>query len=368
MTSKERVLAAVDHKIADRTPITFDAQAEVYEMLHEHLGTTTREELFDRLGCDTWMVLPRNYTYPETERGKTEKTATWGYKVQVTPYSGGVYDEVVCNPLAGKHELSDIDKHPWPADDALDFSRFAEEVPAHADRAIIAAATWGAYFIASFVRGMEDLMMDFAMRKDYARHLIDTISERCVFFLDKMLTEAGEGIDIVYLADDYCSHRGPLFSPDTFQEFCVPYLRQLVDIAHQHDKKFLLHVCGAVRPLLPMAIDCGVDMLEPIQTRAAGMEPEGLKRDFGDDLCFYGGMDLQQVLCKGTPQDVAAEARHLIDVLGENGGYILGPGHTYIQPDAPIDNIMAMYETAATYYPHAPDRGGTGVGSPVDSI
>jgi len=352
MTSKERVLAAVDHQIADRTPITFDAQAEVYVTLKEHLGVTSTEDLFDRLGCDTWMVLPRNYTYPESERGKTEKTATWGYQVRVTPYSGGVYDEVIHNPLAGKHELADIDRYPWPGDDALDFSRFRDEITAHADRAIIAASSWGAYFLASFIRGMEDLMMDFVMRKDYARRLIDTITERMVFFLDKMLTEAGEGIDIVYLADDFCSHRGPLFSPAVFGELVVPYLRQVVDMAHQHGKKFLLHVCGAVRPLLPMAIDCGIDMLEPIQTRAAGMQPEGLKRDFGDALCFYGGMDLQQILCKGTPDDVVTEAKHLIDVLGQHGGYIFGPGHTYIQPDAPIENVMAMYDTAISYRPH----------------
>ncbi|MFO7899780.1 MAG: uroporphyrinogen decarboxylase family protein [Planctomycetota bacterium] len=353
MTSKERVLAAVDHRPTDRIPITFDAQAEVYEALHDHLGTTTKEELFDRLGCDTWMVLPKNYEFRESERGKTEKTSIWGYKVRVTPYSGGVYDEVIENPLAGKHELSDIDAHDWPDDDTLDFSHFADEIAAHQDRAIIAPATWGGYFIASYVRGMEDLMMDFAVRMEYAEKLIRTISERAVFFLDKMLTEAGEGIDIVYMADDFCSHRGPLFSPDVFRRLCVPYIRDVVDLAHRHDKIFLLHVCGAVRPLLPMIVDCGVDMLEPIQTRAAGMEPEGLKREFGDDLCFYGGMDLQQVLCKGTPDEVAAEVRHLIDVLGEGGGYVFGPGHTYIQIDAPVENIMTMYDTAAGYYPHS---------------
>ena len=351
MTSKQRVLAAVEHRLADRTPITFDAQGEVYHALHQHLGTTTREELFDRLNCDTWMVLPGNYDCPRSEAGKRVKTTTWGYELTATKYSGGTYDEVTRSPLAGKNELSDIDTYPWPADDAIDFSTMPEQITAHADRAIIAAATHGPYFIASFIRSLEDLMMDFAMRKDYAERLIMTIAERAVFFLEKMLTEAGGGIDIVYMADDYCSHRGPLFSPATFKEFCVPYLRQVVEITHKHDKKFLLHVCGAVRPLLPMIIDCGVDMLEPIQTRAAGMEPEGLKRDFGKDLCFYGGMDLQQVLCKGTPQEVADEARHLIDVLGKDGGYIIGPGHTYIQIDAPVENILAMYDTAANYAP-----------------
>jgi uroporphyrinogen decarboxylase len=131
----------------------------------------------------------------------------------------------------------------------------------------------------------------------------------------------------------------------------MPYLTQVAERIHRHDKKFLLHVCGAVRPLLPMIIDAGVDMLEPIQIRAAGMDPAGLKKDFGRHLCFYGGLDLQEILCKGTPRQVADEARRLIDCLGQGGGYIFGPGHTYIQTDAPLANIMAMYETAAQYHP-----------------
>jgi uroporphyrinogen decarboxylase len=352
-TSKQRVLAAVEHRTTDRVAITFDAEVEVYDALHQHLGTTTKEQLFDRLNCDTWMVLPGNYTYPETEQGKTTKNATWGYTVEVTPYSGGAYDELVYSPLAESDSPADIDRHPWPGDDALDFSGFPAETAAHSDRAIIGAATHGPYFTATFLRGLEKLMMDFAVRPAYAERLIGTIAERALFFTAKMLSEYGDGIDIVYMADDYCSHRGPLFSPAAFKRFVVPYLRRFVDLAHKHGKVFLLHVCGAVRPLLPMICDCGVDMLEPIQTRAAGMEPEGLKQDFGRDLCFYGGMDLQQVLCKGTARQVADEARHLIDVLGEGGGYVFGPGHTYIQIDAPLPNILAMYKTAATYYPHA---------------
>jgi uroporphyrinogen decarboxylase len=95
--------------------------------------------------------------------------------------------------------------------------------------------------------------------------------------------------------------------------------------------------------------DFGVGMLEPIQTRAAGMDPRQLKKEFGRDLCFYGGVDLQEILCKGTPQQVADEVKRLIDILGEGGGYIVGPGHTYIQVDAPIENIVTMYETAHAY-------------------
>ncbi|MFH1007055.1 MAG: uroporphyrinogen decarboxylase family protein [Candidatus Latescibacterota bacterium] len=349
MTSKEKVLAAVNHQETDRIPITFDAEKEVYAALYEHLGLDTKEALFDRLHVDTWMILPGNFVFTAEEKGKKEKTTLWGYRTKVTEYSGGTYDEVCFNPLAGKDTISDIRAHLWPSPNPLDFSHFPTEARKHSDRAVIGVFTWGAYFIASFVRGLEDLMMDFALRKTYAEHLIKTINEICCCALSTMLESYGEGIDIVYMADDYCSQQGPLFSPASFREFVMPYLKEVVAIAHHYNKKFLLHCCGAVRPLLPMIIEAGVDMLEPIQIRAEGMEPSGLKRDFGKDLCFYGGVDLQHILCRGTPGQVADEVERLIDLLGQDGGYLLGPGHTYIQVDAPMENIVTMYETAHAY-------------------
>lgn len=349
MTSKQRVLDAVDHKETDRVPITFDAEEEVYEILLEHEDLPSKEALFDRLHVDTWMILPGNFMYAEPELDDQERSTIWGYRTKKMYYAGGSYDGATHFPLAGKDALADIDAHNWPRPELLDFSHFKAEADEHSDRAVIGVFTWGAYFIASFVRGLEDLMLDFAVRKKYAHHLIGAISEISHEALDRMLKTAGDAIDIVYMADDYCSQLAPMFSPDHFAEFVTPYLRRMVDLTHSHDKKFLLHVCGAVRPLLPQIVACGVDMLEPIQTRATGMEPESLKRDFGRDLCFYGGVDLQQILNRGTTREVADEVRRLIEVLGKDGGYVLGPGHTYIQVDAPIENILTMYDTAAGY-------------------
>ncbi|MEJ2634353.1 MAG: uroporphyrinogen decarboxylase family protein [Calditrichia bacterium] len=351
MSAKERVMAAANHIISDRIPITFDAEKEVYDALYQHLGSESREKLFDYLNVDTWMLLPKNFIYPEEEAANTDKTSIWGYKAKTTPYIGGTYDELYYSPLAGKDEISDIKNHPWPSDQRLDFSHFPAEAVEHSNRAIIGVFTWGAYFIATHVRGMTDLMMDFALRQDYLDYLIKTIADKTLTYLTAMLDDYADGVDIVYMADDYCSQQGPMFSPADFQKYVMPYLTRAVDLVHKHNKKFLLHVCGAVRPLLPMIIDAGVDMLEPIQIRAAGMEPAGLKKDFGKDICFYGGMDLQQMLCKGTPQQVADETRRLIDILGKDGGYVFGPGHTYIQIDAPLQNILTMYETALGYYP-----------------
>lgn len=350
-TSRERVLKAVDHKTTDRVPITFDADKEVYRVLHDHFGIGSNEELFDKLHVDTWFLIPKNFIYPESENDKKLKTSIWGYQTTVTGYSGGTYDELTLSPLAGKDEIEDIGNYPWPGDEVLDFTRFPLDSKTHADRAIIGVFTWGAYFIATFVRGMSDFMMDLASRWKYSEHLINTIAEKSLRYLDIMLESYGDGIDIVYMADDYCSQRAPLFSPGLFKKFVMPYLCKVADRVHKHNKIFLLHVCGAVRPLLPMIIEAGVDILEPVQIRAAGMDPEGLKRDFGKHICFYGGMDLQQVLCKGTIGQVQHEAKRLINILGKDGGYIFGPGHTYIQIDAPVKNILAMYETAFSYRP-----------------
>ena len=349
MNSRERVLAAVNHKPSDRIPITFDAANEVYDKLYTYFGTNSKEQLFDKLNVDTWMLLPGNFIYTPEEENKIEKTTVWGHKTVVKQYSGGTYDEIFFNPLAGKDEISDLKKYNWTSPDIFDFSHFPNEAKLHSDKANIGVFTWGPYFVASFLRGLENLMMDFAIRKDYAEYLINTLSEISAAALTRMLQSYGEGIDIVYMADDYCSQDAPMFSPEDFKELIVPYLTKLVAITHRYNKKFLLHVCGAVRPLLPMIINTGVDMLEPIQIRASGMDPAGLKRDFGKDICFYGGVDLQQILCNGTPQQVSDEVKRLIDILGNNGGYILGPGHTYIQTDSPLENILSMYETAFLY-------------------
>lgn len=349
MNGKARVLAAAAHRETAQIPITFDAEAEVYDALHARLDTASKEALFDALHVDTWMLLPGQFVYPAREEEGEEKTTVWGYRTRVAHYSGGAYNELSFSPLAGRDETADIDAHPWPAPDFLDFRHFPSEAAVHADRATIGVFTWGAYFIAAYVRGMEDLLADFIVNRDYAHHLLRTIADISLANLRRLLEDHGDGIDIIYMADDYCSQRGPLFSPEIFREFVVPYLRELTELTHKHGKRFLLHCCGAVRPLLPMIIDAGVDMLEPLQIRAEGMDPAGLKRDFGRDLCFYGGVDLQQVLCRATPDEVAGEVRRLIDVLGEDGGYILGPGHTYIQVDAPLENIEAMYRTAHAY-------------------
>ncbi len=351
MNSKERVKLALEHRNSDRVPITFDAQPEVYDALYAHFGTVSKKKLFDSLDVDTWMLIPDNFSFSDEELAKTDiQTSKWGYKSKLTSYGeGGTYSEIFHFPLAGKDEIDDLRRYPWPSPQSFDYSKFKKGIADNSERAIIGVPSWGPYHTASFIRGMEDIMLDFGFRRDYLEILLGTISEIMLESLDILLDNHGDGIDIVYIADDYCSQQGSLFSPDDFRRFIMPYLRKVADKTHARGKKFLLHVCGSVRNLIPLIIEAGVDALEPLQTRATGMDPYELKKEFGKDLCFYGGMDLQHVLCKGSVQDVENEARRLIDILWQDGGYIFGPGHTYIQIDAPLENILAMYKTAAKH-------------------
>ena len=127
-----------------------------------------------------------------------------------------------------------------------------------------------------------------------------------------------------------------------FREFIAPYLKRLIDVVHSGGVKFMAHSCGAIRPIIPELIALGIDMLDPIQVAAEGMEPAALKRDFGYKLAFHGGLCTQHTLPFGTPRDVTEAVLHRVATLGAGGGYILASSHD-ISADTPPENIVAMY-------------------------
>ncbi len=345
MNSRQRVLTAIDHCEPDRLPITFDATPEVIRALQHHFGVGTRDALWDALHADTRLVgADHHYRHIRTEGDVSFNY--WGIGSRLQPYGGGVYSEPCVFPLATAETISEIEAYDWPTPDELSFDSIRETKAANPDKAIIAHLGHAGFFTAMHLRGLETLMMDFAAQPELAAVVIRKVSDYLFPAIERLCREAGGDFDIFYIADDFCSSRGPLISPAMFREHIQPYLKRYADIVHRYGKKLLLHTCGSTRKLMPDIIEAGVDLMEPIQTSAVGMEVEGLKRDFGGHLAFYGGIDLIRVLGRGTPQEVRAEVFKNFRILGRDGGYIVGPGHTYIQPDVPLDNILAMYETA----------------------
>jgi uroporphyrinogen decarboxylase len=171
-------------------------------------------------------------------------------------------------------------------------------------------------------------------------------------YWDKALEIVGDNIDIVMHSDDLGMQNSPMMSPDMYRRFVKPLHQELIGMLKKKAKgevKFLLHSCGSVRALIPDFIDVGVDILNPIQVSAAGMDTAELKKEFGKDMCFCGGgVDTQEILPRGTPEQVRDEVKRRLDDLAPGGGYIFAAVHN-IQADVPPENLQAMYETLQEY-------------------
>jgi uroporphyrinogen decarboxylase len=180
-----------------------------------------------------------------------------------------------------------------------------------------------------------------------AEALMERFLQIKLAFWERALPALGDVVDVILEADDYGTQESQLVSPQVFRALVKPRLAQLLGRVHQlaPHVRVLFHSCGSVRPIIPDLIEVGVDILNPIHVASAGMEPRGLKRDFGDTLCFWGGgVDTQGVLPYGTPEQVRADVLRRIEALAPGGGWVFNTVHN-VQADVPPANLMAMWET-----------------------
>jgi uroporphyrinogen decarboxylase len=187
--------------------------------------------------------------------------------------------------------------------------------------------------------------MEIALEDEVGVAIIDRRVDYAYQFCKRVLEAAGGKADILCLGEDLGTQKGPVISPACFDSFFRPRIQRFIDLAHDHGAFCMLHSCGSTRILQPKLIEMGLDILDAVQPEPVGMEPEGLKRDFGDKLTYCGMISTQDTLPSGTVDECRAEARHRLDVIGKGGGYIFSPAHC-IQPDTPLENILAIYEEA----------------------
>jgi uroporphyrinogen decarboxylase len=198
------------------------------------------------------------------------------------------------------------------------------------------------------MRGLERFLMDLVECPDIA----EAISRRAArFYQERALRalEASDGqIDIIGSGGDVGTQQGMMVSPALWRKHIKPYSTQLIKPFKEAGCKTFYHSCGSIVPVIPDLIEMGLDILDPLQPKAAGMDPVILKRQFGERLSFHGGVDVQELLPRGTPGQVAAEVRRVIDTLGAHGGYIVCSAHA-LQPDTPVENVLALFKTAQEY-------------------
>lgn len=160
----------------------------------------------------------------------------------------------------------------------------------------------------------------------------------------------GKRIDTIFISGtDFGTQRGEFISPDMFREFYKPYFKKVNDWIHRNTEwKVFYHTCSSVVRLLDDLVDAGVDVLNPVQCSASGMEPEFLKKKYGDKLVFWGGVDTQKVLPFGTPEEVKNQVRERLSIFSENGGFIFNTIHN-IQAQTPVENMLAMFEAVTEF-------------------
>jgi uroporphyrinogen decarboxylase len=199
------------------------------------------------------------------------------------------------------------------------------------------------------VGSYSDWMMILASEKEYARDILEAYTDNALANLKLYLQAVGDAIDIVEMSgSDYGTQKGPQFSPALFAELYAPSYQRLNDYVHQSTSlKTWYHSCGSVYALIPTFIEMGVDILNPVQTSAANMEPERLKREFGGKIVFWGGgVDTQRTLPFGTPDEVREQVKERLRLLAPGGGFVFTTVHN-IQTGVPAENLVAMYETVA---------------------
>ena len=378
LTSRERVQAVLNHETPDRVPIVLGASnatgisTPAYQKLKAYLGVEAEdrylydwpelgtsaldEALLERLQSDVRGVHDRE---PASIREKNQKREpgspyfnSWGVgSVEGDP---GTWFPAI-HPLADTHSIEDLESYPWPnMDDPTRVAHVTAEAQKLADenKYAILATPWLAFPLerAYAMQRMDRFMSNLGRYPDFARALLTKIAERCKTLMGHFLREAGDHIDMIKIGDDLGMQNSLLMSPKMYREIVKPIHADYISFIKSRTKaKLFFHTDGDVFPLIPDFIEMGVDILNPLQTSAGKMSNlEELKRQFGKNLVFCGAIDTHRILPFGTPEEVRAEVKRIIEILGKDGGYMLSSVHT-ILPDVPPENILAMVDAALEF-------------------
>ncbi len=374
MTRRERVLTALKREEPDRVPVDLGGtlastiNIHAYRRLMAHLGfgadppvaylsrrsnsVLPDERLLRHLDVDCRAVILDNPDLnPERELPDGSLYDEWG--VTWKHLGAGQHFINAAGPFYNQQpDPALVDKFAWP--DPLDPGRFRtlrSQAQAHRERtdaAIILVLGAGVVHQIQFMRGYAASLEDLLVAPDFVRAFMDRYVDFWVRMIEGALQEVGNLVDLAMFGDDLGTQQGPVMNPALYRRLIKPYHVRMVQAVKRFNKPLLLHSCGSVAAFIPDLIEAGFDALHPVQVSAKDMDSAKLKREFGGNLTFWGGIDTQRVLPLGTPSEVREEVRRRVADLGPGGGYVLGAVHN-IQAEVPVENILAMFEAAQEF-------------------
>ncbi len=399
MNHRERIVAAIRHQPVDRLPVDLGGMrstgimAIAYNRLKQRLGIAegdiyvfdtgqqlafVEDPIRQRFGCDV-VILDgglldgwRDYTLPDgtpakiTASFRTEPDGEGGEyaldrggrRTGHRPASSYYFDDIARPPLAGAESIADLDRYPWGTytDEHLEkLRREAKRLYEETDYAIL--GSFGGAFLegGQGLRGWDQFMMDIAGDRQFTEALLDRMLANSLRNVELYLDAVGDYIQVIQMGGDMGTQNGPQIRPKTYYEIFQPREKALWGRIHQLKPQVgvFLHCCGGIYDLIPGIIDAGCDILNPVQVSARGMDPARLKREFGSQLCFWGGgCDTQTVLPFASPEDVYAHTRRNIDIFAPGSSATAGSGFVFtqvhnIQAGVPPENVLAMYQAFA---------------------
>ncbi|PRY99983.1 uroporphyrinogen decarboxylase [Marinilabilia salmonicolor] len=351
MNHKERVLTALNHEEPDRVPVFYWAVPEFTQKMMSELGFSDVDRLLEHLDIDFRWVEPV-YSGPKlVHQKKGKKKDIWGVEYDLVGHGDLRYWEATRFPLQGITDPGVLEDYPWPHVGLFDFNSLSGQVEKYKDYSIMTAPGYsspGLFRIIQRLIGRDSFLDVMMYNPHFFKTLVDKVTDFYVDFIEHFFAVTGDKVDFIRIADDFGASNGLVISNENWNNYCRPAIERFMELPRKLGVKYYMHSCGAVRKLLPEFISLGADVLDPIQTRAEGMNPLGLKKDFGRMITFSGGLDEELLLRKSTPDHVREGVRELIDTMAPGGGFIIGPSHK-IKVETPVENVLAMYEAVKEY-------------------
>ena len=367
LTPRDRIRRVLTGEPPDRPPVDLWHTAEVGAALRAHTKTGSDLEMYRALGLDKiyWSFV--DYRRPDGGRADSQVGAssaaagshagvdesdvpartTWGVPLRGIEAGAAHYDEFSDAPMRDCEDPAAVDDYPyWPDPDSFAYDEALEDAQRASAHFAVMGPWVSFYEIYCQLRGLEQALMDLVLAPALVEAILDRVEAIQTEVMKRHLERSAAYLDLVFVSDDMGTQTGLLMSPKIWAQHFRARMRRWCDLIHSYGLKVFYHTDGAAEPLIRPLIECGIDVLNPIQHVCPGMDPARLAREYGKDVVFHGGVDNQRVLPFGTPEEVRAEVRMLGDTLGRGTkGFICCSCHN-VQAGTPVPNILAMIEAA----------------------
>ncbi len=355
MDSRERFKIAMAHKQPDRVPIDYWATSEVNATLLKHFGFSSQEQLLRHFDVDFRYIEGPKYIGPgQTTRQDGSREDHFGVVRRSVAYGegakAGTYSEVVLYPLQEATSVDEIESYAkWPKPEHFDYECIKRQAAEARETGKVVVFMGdrlnrcAQLKPAMYVRGVEQILMDVVANPDIAKAIFRKIADFYSEYARRTLHAAEGNIDIFFTGDDFGTQDNTFFPVGTWRELLKEGFDRFIHIGHEFGCKVIHHTCGCVAQLLPDFVESGLDILNPLQPDCARMDYRKIKDEFGDEICFHGGISIQKTMPYGSPEDVRNEVTDRVKKLAGDGGYIFCTAHN-IQADTPIENIITLFD------------------------